>query len=124
MDLSQVPPIIREAVAAHMILQAAGVSPDDLYVDNDAVSPSGEPNHLAVLVVQGDFQFAVTVGRCNMQLDEFKAVWKVCVNAIKTLTAEEARVLRDGTRIRKMAVHMLAAFHSKRLAYERTKESN
>lgn len=111
-------PVFHEALAAHMILMSFGVPAKDIYVSPDATSPEGRPHQLAVIVRQGGFEFTITVGDCQMESTTFLREWVGAVSAVHAMTNEEARRLRDTSRIRERAVEIAAAYQVKRLAWE------
>lgn len=112
------PEVFREAIAAHAILHAAGVDYADIFVTPNAVSPSGK-QEMAVLVRRGDFQFAVTVGPCPLSNDEFMERWPDAIQQLHAMSDEEARELRDSTKIRNRAIEMIAAYQAKWSMYQR-----
>ena len=76
MTLSDVPDIYREALAAHAIFEAAGVSPDDIFVVPNAVDPeAGETGHLGVLAKGRGKSFLATVGLFEGDAPRLRREW-------------------------------------------------
>mgnify|MGYP001588054297 FL=1 len=115
----KIPPIFREAIAVHLILQAAGENAANIYVATGAIAPDGTPGQLAVVVKNG-YRLIITVGPCALSDDELSAEWPRAIRRLKKMTDAEARHLRDSTRIRDYAVDIIARWTAKKMAHERT----
>ena len=110
------PDVFREAIAVHLILMAAGISAEDIYVTPGAVSPDGRPGQLGVVVRTPKWSrdLTITVGRVDMPVKEFEKHWLEAVRALHQMSDAEAKALRDGAEIRSHAVEILALVAERR----------
>lgn len=103
------PPLFREALAAHEIFMAAGVSPEDIFVVPGAVSPDGALGQLGVQVKQGALVFTVTVGPLGAIEKDFWTLWPRAARGWNDLSPDARRRSVEGAEIRGRVVEILAA---------------